>query len=377
MFHKGSLAAMDGLGVAHAMQAYKPGFCLQNLTNHYQAIETRDGKCVSCRASAEATVITEAPAALASIHASRRATREKALSSTGTSAVDAALAPRHALVPSRHRSKAGTQAAPMAAVQVAYPHSAKRSLLSRQASQDGVQQQQQPQQPVALPSSAVLDLHPPSQSLAVIPEAAEEYMAPEVPQDLQQDGAAGHASVKQNGSAIDPAAPADAVSAAASTGPHEALAAGNSPSAERVESLRVLASPSSMLSSHEQLKSLGELPSRTERQQRGSFFAPAALQEGMSAAAATPLSLLQLAATAAQHQLPSQGLASTHHHSAVQSAKHHHQSAVQPAASSKGSAAVNARQDASSSGADVLQGLQASLVQTVTSAVDSAMTQMR
>ena len=330
---------------------------------------------MSCRASADATVTSETPAAIASHHVSRRATREKALPSIGSSAVDAALPSRHTLVPSQHRYKAGTQAAPVAAVQPAHPQSAKRSLLSRQAPHSGVQVQQE--QLAASPSSAVMDLQPPSQGLAVVPEAAEECTAQGVPQDLQQDNAEIHMSAKH---ALHAAGPADAFSAPASTGYQAAAAAHQQTSVERVECLDVLASP--VLSPHEQLRSLGECPSKTEHQQRESYFghhavAPAAGQNGVSAAA-TPVSLLQLAAApAAQQQSPSHGLASTHHQSAGQSAKHHHQSAAQPAAVLEGCAAVDARQDASSSGADVLQGLQASLLQTVTSAVESAMTQMR
>ena len=335
----------------------------------------------SCRASAEATVISETPAVLTPHHASRRTSREKALSRIGTSAVDAALPQKHTLAPSHHRSKAGTQAASVATVQPAHFHSAKRSLLSRQAPPGDGQQQQQ--QAVALPSGAVMDLQPSSQRLAVIPEAADECTAQEVHQDLQQNRADVVASAKQDVSALYSAAPADAVSASASTGVQEAAAAWQHTSAEQVESLHIVAGPRPMLSPHEQLGSLGESPSRAERQQRGSYLshpaaAHAAGREGVSAAAA-PLSLLQLAAApAAQHQLPSQGFATTHHHqSAAQSAKHNHQSAAQPAEPSESSVAVDARQDASSSGADVLQGLQASLVQTVTSTVESAMTQMR
>lgn len=281
----------------------------------------------------------------------------------------------------QHRSKAGTQAAPVVAVQPAHPRSAKRSLLSRQASQDGVQQQQERQQqqqqmeqPVASPEGVFLDLKPPSQRLAAIPEVAEE--------SVMQDSAHVHASAKQDGAALHTAAPADAASAPASTGFQEAVAARQPTSAEEVESLHILASSKPMLHSQTPLRAGRELPSKAERQHIGSYLslpaaAPAAGREDVPAAAA-PLSLLQLAAApAAQHQPPSQGLESIHHHSAVQSTKLHHQSAAQPAAPSKSSAAVDARQDASSNGADVLQGLQASLVQTVTSAVGSAMMQMR
>lgn len=340
-----------------------------------------DGNCASYRASAEATVISETPAALAPHHAARRATREKALSRIGTSALDAALPPRHTLAASQHRPKAGTQAASVAAVELASPHSARGSLLNRQTPLGDVQQQQQ--QAVASPSGVVMDLQPPSQRLAVIPEAAEECTAQEVPQDVQQDNAAGHASAKQDSAALYPAAPTDAVSAPASTGFQEAAAARQPTSAEQVESLHMTASPRPTLRPREQVRTLGKLPSKAERQQRGSYHsqpaaAHAAEREGASAAAA-PQSLLQLAAApAAQHQPPSQGFATPHDHQyAAQSAEHHHRSAAQPAAPSESSAAGNARQDASSSGADVLQGLQASLLQTVTSAVESAMTQMR
>ena len=296
-------------------------------------------------------------------------------------------------MPPQHPSKAGTQAAPGVVVQPTHPHSAKRSLLSRQAPRDGFQQQQQQKQtqqqqqqkqkqqqqqqqvkqPAASLEGAFMDVQPPSHRLAAIPEATEESM--------MQDTADVRASVNQ-GTALHTAAPADAVSAPASIGFQEAAAARQPTSAEQVESLHVLASSKPKVHSQTPLRSGGEVTSKAERQHRGSTLsqpaaAAAAGREGVSAAAA-PLSLLQLAAApAAQHQPPSQGLALTHHQSAVQSAKHHHQPAAQPAVLSESSAAVDARQDASSNGADVLQGLQASLAQTVTSAVESAMMQMR
>lgn len=341
------------------------------------------------RASAEAPVVPEAPPALASQHASRRATRDKALSSAGASALDAALPQRHALVPAQHRSRAGPQAAPVAApVQPVLPRSAKRSLLSRQAPQDDTQQQQlmrqqqqlmRPQQPVA--SGAVVDLQPPSHRLAAIPEAAEEFMAQEVPLDFQYDSANVHASARLNEPPQFTAAPADAVLAPASAAFEQAAAVQQHTSADPMESLHRLASPGMMLDSHEQPRSLGGSVSKTERHHRASYLsnpaaAPAAGQEGASEAAA-PLSLLQLAAAPAAHQqLPSPSIlaSATHRQSA---AKHVPRPVVQPAMSSEPSAAIDGRQDASGSGADMLQGLQISLVQTVTNTVESAMMQMR
>lgn len=276
-----------------------------------------------CRASAEAPVVPEAPPALAAQHASRRATRDKALGSAGASVLDAALPQRHALGPSQHRPRAGPQAAPVALVQPVLPRSAKRSLLSRQPPQGDTQQQQQlmrQQQPAASSSGAVVDLQPPSQRLAAIPEAAEESMAQEVPQGVWDDSADVHASARPDGTPLYTAAPADAVLASASAAFQQAAAVQYHTSAEQVESLHGLASPSMMPNSHKQLRSLGGSVSKTERHHRASYLshpaaAPAAGQEGASEAAA-PLSLLQLAAApTAQQQLPLPSiLASTTQH---------------------------------------------------------------
>ena len=275
----------------------------------------------------------------------------------------------------------------MAAVQAALPRSAKRSLLSRQAPQADTQQQQQQlmrqQQPVASSPGAVVDLQPPSQRLAAIPEAAEESMAQEVPLDFRHDNADGQASARPDETPLYTAAPADAVLAPASAASDQAAAQQQHISAEQVESLHGLASPR-MMDFQEHPRSLGGSVSRTERHQRASYLghpaaAPAAGQEGVSEAAA-PLSLLQLAAApAAQQQLPSPSILAsvTHRQSAAQHAKHVPKSVAHPAMSPQPSAAVDGKQDVSSSNADMLQGLQASLVQTVTTTVESAMMQMR
>lgn len=349
-----------------------------------------------CRASAEAPVMPGAPAAAAPQHAARRTTREKAFAAAATSAGNAALPPRQPLAPAQRGVNArAAQAAPAVVMQPSSSHSARQSLLSRHAPPDGIQQQQQ-QQPVATPSGGVMSQQPPRQRLTAIPEAAEAATAHQVPQGLQQDTAGASTAARQGSAALSSVtAPADAVSPAALLAAEEGAATRQHPTnAPRLGTPHLLAGPRETSSPHNQSRSVGGNPSSPERLPHPASHlvepatAPTAVREGMTQAAA-PLTLMQLAtAPTAQQQ---QQLASPHGHSAAQAARHPHRPAAQQATplpqattampqtlpQASGAVEAAARQDAGSSGADILQSLQASLVQTVTAAVESAMTQVR
>lgn len=351
-----------------------------------------------CRASAEAPVMPEAPAAPAPHHAAPRTTREKTFAGAATSAGNAALPSKHTLAPSQRGLKAGAaQGPPVAVMQPSSSQSARRSLLSRHAPpQDGIQQQQQ-RQPVATPSGGVMSQQPPSHRLTAIPEAAEAPTAQEVPQqDLQRDTAGAPTAARQGGAAPSTVtAPADASPPAAPPGAEEGATTGQyHTNAQRLETPHLLAGPRSTSSPHNESRSLQGNQSNPDRvPHRASHLvqpatAPAAAQEGMTQAAA-PSTLGQLAAAPTAQQ--QQQLASPHGDSAAQAAGHSHRPAAQQATplsqattampqtlpQANGAVEATARQDVGSNGADISQSLQASLVQTVTAAVESAMTQVR
>ena len=263
--------------------------------------------------------------------------------------------------------------------QAASSHSARRSLLSRQAPQGGIQEHQQQQQPVVTPSAEVMSQQLPSQRLTAIPEAEEAPTAQEVPQGPQEDTTAGaDTAARQGGAALSTfPVPADAGPAAAVTDFEEGAATGQQyPIAEQLE---LLAGPRATISTHDQPKyTVGPRSSSERMPHRGSYHvqpatAPTAVLEGTTQGAA-PLTLGQLAAAPAPQQLESRG------HSAAQAGRHAPRPAAQqamPPTQVSGAVEARLRQDASSSGPDILQSLQASLVQTVTAAVESAMTQVR
>lgn len=330
-----------------------------------------------CRASAEATVTPEAPAA-------RRTTRDKLLVGAATSADNAALPPRQTLAPSQQGVKArAALGPPVAVVQPAPVHPARRSPLSRHAPQDGIQQQQQQQQPVATPSGGGMGQQIANLRLAAIPEAAEAPAAEGAPQDVQQEIAGTDTAAGQGSAAPPTAAPAAAVPAPALTGPDAGAATQQHRTAEQLETPHLPAGPAAMSSPDGQSRSLGAHPSSRKYQHGEPYLAhpamaAAAVRESMTQAAA-PLSLMQLAAGPTAQQ-PSEGLASSGGHPAPQPSRHLHRPAAQQVTPPPVSDAVvetGAQQDVSTIGADILQSLQASMVQTVTAAVESAMTQVR
>ena len=334
------------------------------------------GKTILCRATAEQAARSDSASLPAARQPLRRTSSEKPPPGIATPTAAPALPPRHPRAAPQHETSTQPQSAPVSAVQPALPRSAKRSLLSRHAPQASLQQQPEV---VVPPSGSAVTRQMPDQRLDAIPEGTEEPLVQPVPQVVQQNSpaaqpvtAAGRHSRGQGLAAPGGAVPArpEAEQAAAARQQHTSSA-----DSHRASLLAAPGAPASFSN----FRRLEAVPSSPDHQHAGPALshpaaALAAASEGASESGA-PMSLLQLAqAPSAQQQQVSSLSALPQPPTQT---RYNQTPANQQTKQVGMGFGASERQHTAERGADPLQGLQASLIQTLTSTVESAMTQMR
>ena len=256
------------------------------------------------------------------------------------------------------------------------PRSAKRSLLSRHAPQASLQQQPEG---VVPPAADAVTHQLPEQRLDAIQEGTEEPLAQPVPRIVQQtnDAAQPVATAGQHGQGQGLAAPEGAVPAP----PEAEQAAARQQHASATGSHRAspLSAPKPLASSSNSGR-LEPVAGRSGHQHAGlshPVTPPAAVPEDASEAG-TALSLLQLAqAPSTQQQRQQQASSTSASEQPVAKVWSNQMPAGQQGEQVGGGVGAHERQGAVGGGDDLLQGLRASLVQILTSTLESAMTQMR
>ena len=316
-----------------------------------------------CRATAEQAGLPQPPA--------RRMSKDKPSAGTGPSS----LPPRHPTAGTQSQPHAAPTATSNPGVQPVLPRSARRSLLGRQAAQTHIQQQQ-PLQEATTPAADVVSSHAvPHEQLDAIPEGVEESVVQHAPEYGQQTAArsAGHASgtVDQLDTAtVPPVLPSAALA-------HAAAHAEPLNQADKRRSSEV-ASPTG----HDARPRLASPPSKSGRHYAASVpRLPASVQEAVpeaALAAAAPLPLLQLAQAALAQQQQRTKLSSAHEQSLVEPVELHQKPADRQSMPVEVHPALRAgRGEVGGEASATLQELHASLAQTLTSTVESAMTHLR